>query len=153
MLICSSALLKFLARSEMQSDSCWHVWTHIWYSDVPGILSKKILNASHTASWQTDQTHTHTHREQLLRLTVVNTLLPGAPLHSNNLFHTLNYNKWACDRFPVVQHCISHRSNWQKWLFVSRIFLWIVNRFVSYLCSSFQKASVQSQTTALKTPV
>lgn len=57
MLMCSSELLKFLARSEMHSDSCWHVWTHLWYSAVPGILSKKILNASHTASWQTDPTN------------------------------------------------------------------------------------------------
>lgn len=65
----------------------------------------------------------HTQRQQLLRLSAVNTLLPGAPLHSNNLFHSLNYNKWACHRFPVFQHCISHRSNWQKWLFVSRISL------------------------------
>lgn len=60
MLLCSSEALKFLARSEMQSDSCWQAWTHLWYSEVPGILSKKILNASHTASWHTSKTNTQT---------------------------------------------------------------------------------------------
>lgn len=49
-LTCSGELLKFLASSEMHSASCWQVWTQRWYSMVPGILSKKILKASHTAS-------------------------------------------------------------------------------------------------------
>lgn len=67
MIMCSSEPLKFLARSEMQSDSCWHAWTHFWYSVVPGILSKKILKASHTASWQTNkQTHTLKQRRESL---------------------------------------------------------------------------------------
>lgn len=50
---CSFVLLKFRARSSMQSESLWQAYTHCWYSMVSGTLSRKIRKASHTASWQT----------------------------------------------------------------------------------------------------